>query len=207
MRSHKLIQMFLIPNIAKSKHFYNIPDPSYGICSGKIKNIRGLNTMTITETTKEINTILKSRAELIKSLENYRRYFVAELAEARNFEILMKTYPRLTYNDFENVIKNEGFTVISNTNTSILVGFNEDDKRLVQLFKDAFNTVIPLIREAMASGDSSIKIGQYNNDDCEYLQKAFKLKGFDLINEDNILILKLDKEEPEKPSIGSAKPE
>ena len=163
--------------------------------------------MTITETTKEINTILKSRAELIKSLENYRRYFVAELAEARNFEILMKTYPRLTYNDFENVIKNEGFTVISNTNTSILVGFNEDDKRLVQLFKDAFNTVIPLIREAMASGDSSIKIGQYNNDDCEYLQKAFKLKGFDLINEDNILILKLDKEEPEKPSIGSAKPE
>ena len=154
--------------------------------------------MAINETIKDIRIVLKSRYELIKALENYRQYFMYEVIEARNFEILMKTYPRLTYADFESIITHQGFKIISNTNMAITVSFNDDDKRLVRLASDIFANMINNIKGAIANGESYITIGYFEKEDQDYLVRTFKIKDFHLVQDESdpkVLILNLDPEE------------
>ena len=154
--------------------------------------------MAINETIKDIKTVLKSRYELIKAIENYRQYFMYEVIEARNFEILMKTYPRLTYADFEGVIVHQGFKIVSNTNMAITVSFSDEDKRLVKLASDIFAAMVGNIKNAIANGEDHITIGYFEKEEQEYLVRTFKIKGFHLVQDETdpkVLLLNLDPEE------------
>lgn len=154
--------------------------------------------MGINETVKDIKVVLKSRYEFIKALENFRQYFMYEVIEARNFEVLMKTYPKLTYKDFESIIFHQGFKIISNTTMAITISFNDEDKQLVKLASDIFADMINNIKGAIANGEDFITIGYYEEKEQQYLKRAFKIKGFHLVQDESdpkVLLLYLDPEE------------